>query len=147
MNKIKILISFLLVIIIFNSCEAFLKYSGNVYNSQNEPLQNARVSLIIGKRDTVKRMGEILDTISVENRMKLRKSGIKDDLKYNSNGQIYEPTILYTDKNGFFKTRTVLFGCGFKCPDVKILVEKDNQKKVLAIERFTKRDSLQIKME
>ena len=52
-----------------------------------------------------------------------------------------------TGKDGRRKTRTVLFGCGFKCPDVKILVEKDNQKKVLAIERFTKRDSLQIKME
>ena len=131
----------------FMSCEAFLRYSGNVYNSKNEPIQDAKIYLIIGKKDTVKRMGEILDTISVEKRMELRKKGIKDKLKYNPNGQVYEPIILLTDKDGHFKTRTVLFGCGFKCPNVKILIEKNNLRKVLPIEHDTKRDSLKIILE
>ena len=131
----------------FFSCEAFLRYSGNVYNTNNEPLKDAKISLIIGKKDTIKRMGEILDTISVEKRIELRKKGIKDNLKYNPYGQVYEPIILLTDKEGYFKTRTVLFGCGFKCPEVKILIEKNNLKKVLPIEKDTKRDSLKIILE
>lgn len=136
---------YLLLLIIFtlNSCESLLQYNGNVYNYNHEPIQNAKISLIIGKIDTVQKMGEILDTISIEKRRELRKKGIKDNFRHNTKGQMYEPIPLYTDKNGYFKTRTIWFQCGFKCPDYKILVEKDNLKKVFPIKEVIKNDSLQ----
>lgn len=120
-----------------SSCESLLHYSGNVYNLQNEPVQDAKISLIIGRTDTVQKMGEIMDTVSLVQRKKLRKKGIKDNFKYSMSGGLSEPKILFTDKNGYFETRTLWMGCGFSdCPKVKILVEKDHIIKAFPIEEL-----------
>jgi hypothetical protein len=137
----KIIFCLVLMAFALNSCEAYLHYRGNVYNNKNEPVENAKISLIIGRIDTIQKMGEKFDTISIEQRKALRKKGVKDNFRYTYDG-ISEPVILYTDKNGYFKTKTIFFGCGFKCPDFKLLVEKDNLKKIFPVKDFIKKDSL-----
>lgn len=143
-RKIELKKTFYLLLLAFalSSCESLLHYSGNVYNLQNEPVQDAKISLIIGRIDTVQKMGEVLDTISVEQRKELRKKGIKDHLTFNIHRQMSEPIALYTDKNGYFKTRTIWFGCIFKCPDYKILVQKGDVIKVFPLKSEIKKDSL-----
>jgi predicted HTH domain antitoxin len=146
--KKQLLISVYLFLItcVLNSCESLLNYGGHVYNSNNEPIQDAKISLIIGRIDTVEKMGEILDTVSIEKRKELRKKGIKDNFGYNINGKMSEPIALYTDKNGYFKTRTIWFGCAFKCPDYKILVEKGDVIKVFPLKDEIKKDTLPFKL-
>ncbi|PIF44851.1 hypothetical protein CLU96_1847 [Chryseobacterium sp. 52] len=142
----KIIFGLFLIIFTLNSCEAFLQYSGNVYNDKNEPIQEAKISLIIEKRDTVKSMAEKFDTISIAARKDLRKKGVKDNFIYTSRG-LAEPVPLHTDKNGYFDTRSILVSCLFKCPNVKILVQKDKVIKAFSIEELKKveikNDSLQ----
>ncbi len=135
--KIKNIFSLLSAAFLLNSCETLLHYEGNVYNEKNEPLKNAKISLIVGKRDTVKKMGETFDTISIAQRKQLRRTGIKDNFIYSMDGGLSEPKILYTDKNGYFETRTLWMGCGFShCPKVKILIEKDHIVKAFPIEEL-----------
>ena len=85
-----------------------------------------------------------MDTILSEEREKLRKNGIKDDFYINAMGEYYKPKVLFTDKNGFFKTRTILIPCGFKCPKVNLIVEKEKNKKVILLDNKLKRDSMKI---
>ncbi|WP_415326374.1 hypothetical protein [Chryseobacterium sp. MMS23-Vi53] len=144
--KIKTIFCLLLITFALSSCESLLHYTGNVYNDKNEPIENAKISLIIGKRDTVQKMGEIMDSVSLAQRKALRKKGIKDNFKYSMSGGLSESKILFTDKNGHFETRTLWMGCGFSnCPKVKILVEKDHIIKAFPIEELKKeviKDSL-----
>lgn len=115
----------LLVISVFLiSCEAFLRFNGNVYNSKNEPISNAKITMIVNKNKIEK---IAFDTISSENKS--------------------EPQILYTDKNGYFKTRTVLVGCPFGCPKVQLMVEKDKTKKIILMDKDVRRDSMKIILE
>ena len=135
--KIKTFFYLLLITFALSSCESLLQYTGNVYNDKNEPIENAKISLIIGKRDTVQKMGEIMDTVSIAQRKTLRKKGIKDNFRYSMSRGLSEPKILFTDKNGYFETRTLWMGCGFSnCPKVKILVEKDHIVKAFPVEEL-----------
>ena len=45
---------------------------------------------------------------------------------------------LYTDKNGYFTTTPFLVSCLFKCPKVKIFVQKDKLSKAFTIEALEK---------
>lgn len=135
--KIKTILFLLLSTFALSSCETLLHYTGNVYNDKNEPIENAKISLIIGKRDTVQKMGEIMDTVSIAQRKALRKKGIKDNFKSRMGEGLSEPKILFTDKNGHFNTRTLWMGCGFSdCPKVKILIEKNHITKAYPIEEL-----------
>ena len=126
------------------SCESFIRFNGNVYNSENEPISDAKITVLLRKNDTIKKVGFELDTILSEEREKLRKNGIKDDFYINAMGEYYKPKVLFTDKNGFFKTRTILIPCGFKCPKVNLIVEKEKNKKVILLDNKLKRDSMNI---
>ena len=126
------------------SCESFIRFNGNVYNSENEPISDAKITVLLRKNDTIKKVGFELDTILSEEREKLRKKGIKDDFYINAMGEYYKPKVLFTDKNGFFNTRTILIPCGFKCPKVNLIVEKENNKKVILLDNKLKRDSMKI---
>ena len=126
------------------SCESFIRFNGNVYNSENEPISDAKITVLLRKNDTIKKVGFELDTILSEEREKLRKNGIKDDFYNNAMGEYYKPKVLFTDKNGFFKTRTILIPCGFKCPKVNLIVEKEKNKKVILLDNKLKRDSMKI---
>ena len=126
------------------SCESFIRFNGNVYNSENEPISDAKITVLLRKNDTIKKVGFELDTILSEEREKLRKNGIKDDFYINAMGEYYKPKVLFTDKNGFFNTRTILIPCGFKCPKVNLIVEKENNKKVILLDNKLKRDSMNI---
>ncbi|MDH0658638.1 MULTISPECIES: hypothetical protein [unclassified Empedobacter] len=126
------------------SCESFIRFNGNVYNSENEPISDAKITVLLRKNDTIKKVGFELDTILSEEREKLRKKGIKDDFYINAMGEYYKPKVLFTDKNGFFNTRTILIPCGFKCPKVNLIVEKENNKKVILLDNKLKRDSMNI---
>ena len=126
------------------SCESFIRFNGNVYNSENEPISDAKITVLLRKNDTIKKVGFELDTILSEEREKLRKNGIKDDFYINAMGEYYKPKVLFTDKNGFFKTRTILIPCGFKCPKVNLIVEKEKNKKVILLDNKLKRDSMKI---
>ncbi|MGV0936200.1 hypothetical protein [Empedobacter falsenii] len=126
------------------SCESFIRFNGNVYNSENEPISDAKITVLLRKNDTIKKVGFELDTILSEEREKLRKKGIKDDFYINAMGDYYKPKVLFTDKNGFFSTRTILIPCGFKCPKVNLIVEKENNKKVILLDNKLKRDSMNI---
>ena len=126
------------------SCESFIRFNGNVYNSENEPISDAKITVLLRKNDTIKKVGFELDTILSEEREKLRKNGIKDDFYINAMGEYYKPKVLFTDKNGFFSTRTILIPCGFKCPKVNLIVEKENNKKVILLDNKLKRDSMNI---
>lgn len=126
------------------SCESIIRFKGNVYNSENEPISNAKITVLLRKNDTIKKVGFILDTIPVEERDKLRKKGTKDDLYINAIGEYYKPKILFTDKNGFFNTRTILIPCGFKCPKVNLIVEKEKNKKVILLNNKLDRDIMNI---
>ncbi|KAA0128551.1 hypothetical protein FY557_08195 [Chryseobacterium sp. SN22] len=131
--KIKSISCLLIITCALSSCEAFLKYQGNVYNSKNEPVENARISLILQKKYKFEYMSERLDTLSSAERKKLRKKGIKDNFRYTYRGLV-EPVPLYTDKNEYFETRSILVGCPFKCPKAAIQVEKDTVVKIFPIE-------------
>ena len=124
------------------SCESFIRFNGNVYNFENEPISDAKITVLLRKNDTIKKVGFELDTILSEEREKLRKNGIKDDFYINAMGEYYKPKVLFTDKNGFFKTRTILIPCGFKCPKVNLIVEKEKNKKVILLDNKLKRDSM-----
>ncbi len=126
------------------SCESFIRFNGNVYNSENESISDAKITVLLRKNDTIKKVGFELDTILSEEREKLRKKGIKDDFYINAMGEYYKPKVLFTDKNGFFSTRTILIPCGFKCPKVNLIVEKENNKKVILLDNKLKRDSMNI---
>ena len=126
------------------SCESFIRFNGNVYNFENEPISDAKITVLLRKNDTIKKVGFELDTILSEEREKLRKNGIKDDFYINAMGEYYKPKVLFTDKNGFFKTRTILIPCGFKCPKVNLIVEKEKNKKVILLDNKLKRDSMKI---
>ena len=126
------------------SCESFIRFNGNVYNTENEPITDAKITVLLRKNDTIKKVGFELDTILSEEREKLRKNGIKDDFYINAMGEYYKPKVLFTDKNGFFKTRTILIPCGFKCPKVNLIVEKEKNKKVILLDNKLKRDSMKI---
>ncbi|HBX61671.1 MULTISPECIES: hypothetical protein [Empedobacter] len=126
------------------SCESFIRFNGNVYNFENEPISDAKITVLLRKNDTIKKVGFELDTILSEEREKLRKNGIKDDFYINAMGEYYKPKVLFTDKNGFFKTRTILIPCGFKCPKVNLIVEKEKNKKVILLDNKLKRDSMNI---
>ena len=126
------------------SCESFIRFNGNVYNSENEPISDAKITVLLRKNDTIKKVGFELDTILSEEREKLRKNGIKDDFYINAMGEYYKPKVLFTDKNGFFNTRTILIPCGFKCPKVNLIVEKEKNKKVILLDNKLKRDSMKI---
>ncbi|MDM1298478.1 hypothetical protein HXZ94_08165 [Empedobacter falsenii] len=126
------------------SCESFIRFNGNVYNSENEPISDAKITVLLRKNDTLKKVGFELDTILSEEREKLRKKGIKDDFYINAMGEYYKPKVLFTDKNGFFSTRTILIPCGFKCPKVNLIVEKEKNKKVILLDNKLKRDSMNI---
>ncbi|MGV0920534.1 hypothetical protein ACTS94_09165 [Empedobacter falsenii] len=126
------------------SCESFIRFNGNVYNSENEPISDAKITVLLRKKDTIKKVGFELDTILSEEREKLRKKGIKDDFYINAMGEYYKPKVLFTDKNGFFNTRTILIPCGFKCPKVNLIVEKEKNKKVILLDNKLKRDSMNI---
>ncbi|MDM1063117.1 hypothetical protein HXZ62_11200 [Empedobacter falsenii] len=126
------------------SCESFIRFNGNVYNSENEPISDAKITVLLRKNDTIKKVGFELDTILSEEREKLRKKGIKDDFYINAMGEYYKPKVLFTDKNGFFSTRTILIPCGFKCPKVNLIVEKEKNKKVILLDNKLKRDSMNI---
>ncbi len=131
-------------LILLTSCESLIRFNGNVYNSENEPISDAKITVLLRKNDTIKKVGFELDTILSEEREKLRKKGIKDDFYINAMGEYYKPKILFTDKNGFFNTRTILIPCGFKCPKVNLIVEKENNKKVILLDNKLKRDSMNI---
>ena len=126
------------------SCESFIRFNGNVYNFENEPISDAKITVLLRKNDTIKKVGFELDTILSEEREKLRKNGIKDDFYINAMGEYYKPKVLFTDKNGFFKTRTILIPCGFKCPKVNLIVKKKKNKKVILLDNKLKRDSMNI---
>ncbi|MDM1547947.1 hypothetical protein HX096_08760 [Empedobacter falsenii] len=126
------------------SCESLIRFNGNVYNSENEPISDAKITVLLRKNDTIKKVGFELDTILSEEREKLRKKGIKDDFYINAMGEYYKPKVLFTDKNGFFITRTILIPCGFKCPKVNLIVEKEKNKKVILLDNKLKRDSMNI---
>lgn len=126
------------------SCESLIRFNGNVYNSKNEPISDAKITVLLRKNDTIKKVGFELDTILSEEREKLRKKGIKDDFYINAMGEYYKPKVLFTDKNGFFSTRTILIPCGFKCPKVNLIVEKEKNKKVILLDNKLKRDSMNI---
>ena len=137
-------IVYLVGLISLISCESFIRFNGNVYNSENEPISDAKITVLLRKNDTIKKVGFELDTILSEEREKLRKNGIKDDFYINAMGEYYKPKVLFTDKNGFFKTRTILIPCGFKCPKVNLIVEKEKNKKVILLDNKLKRDSMKI---
>jgi hypothetical protein len=140
-KQFKIIFCLFLVTFTLNSCETLLHYKGNVYNDKNEPVENAKISLIIGKRDTMRKMGEILDTISIAQRKELRRKGIKDNFTSRMGEGLSEPKILFTDKSGHFETRTLWLGCGFSnCQEVKILVEKDGLIKTFLAEDLIKEE-------
>lgn len=134
-----------IVILFFSltSCEAFLRFNGNVYDSKNKPIANAKITLLINKR-TIENIGSELDSVSIEKRNALRKSGIKDDLKVSLEGTYIRYKTLYTNENGYFKSQTILIGCGFGCPKVRLVIEKDSLKKVILMDNQTSRDSMKI---
>jgi len=134
---------FLVLVFSLISCESFLRFSGHVYDSDNKPIPNAKISLLINKR-SIEKIGSEIDSISTESRDLLRKSGIKDDLHFSTEGQYINYKTLYTDENGYFKSQTILIGCGFGCPKVRLVTEKNDLKKITLMDRTSKRDSLRI---
>jgi hypothetical protein len=128
------------------SCEAFLSFNGNVYDSANQPVRNAKITLLINKR-TVEKIGSETDSVSMEKRNGLRKSGIKDELKLTIDGTYVNYKTLYTNEKGYFKSQTILIGCGFGCPKIRLVVEKDGRKKVISMDKQISRDSMKIILE
>jgi hypothetical protein len=135
-NRLSIFLCFLSAIIL-SSCEAVLHYEGNIYDHKNEPVENVYIALILNNKDTITEAGDKFDTISLAKRKELRKKGVKDNFRYTSKG-LSEPVRLYTDKNGYFTTTPFLVSCLFKCPKVKMLVQKDKLSKEFTIESLEK---------
>lgn len=131
------IINIVVILFCLTSCEAFLRFNGNVYDSSNKPIPNA-------KKRPIENIGSEQDSVSIERRNELRKSGIKDDLHVGLQGKYIRYKTLYTNESGYFKSQTILIGCGFGCPKVRLVVEKDSLKKVILMDNQTSRDSLKI---
>lgn len=120
----------LLLVLTLTSCEAVIHMQGYVYDNEiKKPIENAKVLLVLKRKDTLQNTYFEYDTVSYNQRMALRKTGIKDDYKlYNVGGLSKKPSPSLTDTNGYFSVGSILVPCVPKCPDCQLVFLKDGYK-------------------
>ncbi|MFC4231577.1 hypothetical protein ACFOW1_06735 [Parasediminibacterium paludis] len=120
------LLIFTTIILTLTSCEGFIHMQGRVIdNSTKQAIENVKVLLILRGKDTLANNKLHHDTVEYNDRLAIRKKGIKDDYKmYDTKGfSKLGPSI--TDTTGYFSIGNILVGCVPKCPTCQLLFIKD----------------------
>jgi len=125
------------------SCEGFIHIQGTIVDSKtNQPLDNVAVKLN-GRTDCQLKY----DTLSREERQKLREQGIKDDYGYHDAEGLSKLGPSTSNDNGFFWVGNILVSCTPKCPPSKLTFEKEGYKSTTIIYKSLVADSLIVRLE
>ncbi|MFV0196197.1 hypothetical protein OBJ93_12060 [Empedobacter falsenii] len=134
--KLKFIYFQLFICLFLTSCHGFLNVTGHVVDSENNPIENAEIYLIFKKNDTIKYLGNKVDTKNSDSLI------TKNDFL----GQKYISGLLKTNNEGFFNSKQIYVGCVPKCPKIKLLV-KDGNDYVFTEIKNLRNDSLKIQIE
>jgi len=140
---------FLLISLTLTSCEGVIHFQGYVLDSLTKrPLENIQILLVLRGQDTLKEIQFEYDTLSYNQRIALRKAGVKDEYKsYNVGGLSHKPTEAKTDLNGKFAIGSILVPCVPKCPTCKIVFRKKGYKQTTIKLRSLRNDSIVVNLE
>jgi hypothetical protein len=139
----------IMLLILLASCEGVIRMQGYVYDHQTKlPVENARVLLVINRKDTVRNVYYEYDTIDYKDRVKLRKNGFKDDYTYlNVSGYSKKPAPSLTNRMGYFSVGSMLVGCVPKCPGCQLIIIKEGYKPCVFKRNTIVNDSIKIMLE
>lgn len=132
-----------LIITTLVSCEGFIHLQGTIVDSKtNHPLD--KVTVRLNDRIDCKL---IYDTLSSEERQRLRKRGIKDNYKYHDAGGLSILGPSTSDEKGFFSVGNILVSCMPKCPTSKLTFEKEGYRSMTIMSESLVSDSLLVRLE
>jgi hypothetical protein len=124
------------------SCEGIIHIQGTIVDAKtNQPLDNVTVKLN-GRADCQLKY----DTLTREERQKLRKQGIKDDYRYHDAEGLSVLVPSISNDKGFFWVGNILVSCIPKCPTSKLTFEKDGYKSTTIVSESLVADSLVVRL-
>jgi hypothetical protein len=125
------------------SCEGIIHIQGTIVDSKtNQPLDNVTVKLNDRTDCQLK-----YDSLSREERQKLRKQGIKDDYWYHDAEGLSKLGPSTSDAKGLFWVGNILVQCIPKCPTSKLTFEKEGYKPTTIVYKSLVADSLIVRLE
>lgn len=131
------------VIAVLFSCEGYIHIQGTVVDSKTDrPIDNVIVKLNDRTACRLK-----YDTLSLAERKRLRKQGIKDDYRYHDAEGLSVLGPSASNENGFFLVGNILVPCVPRCPTSRLTFEKEGYKSVTVISKSLVADSLIVQLE
>ncbi len=118
-------LSGLFLVLLFSSCEGYFNLKGKVLSSSSgKPVDDARFTLIVNEKDTVRLHCSIIerDSITPKERIQLRKKNPADQFTKRDQTSFYKycDTLIHPD--GSFDVASKLFNVTIRLPKTKLVV-------------------------
>jgi hypothetical protein len=121
---------------------------GNIYDgATKQPIQDVQVLLVLKSKDTIRKNQLEYDSISYNERIALRRQGIKDDYKIHDAKGFSKLKPSQTDTAGHFNIGNILVGCVPKCPTCELIFIKDGYKSFTLKVNSIVQDSIIVSLE